>query len=285
MRTVCFLSMDDLTGYVFDDELAFAPLAKLGIAVETLSWRQRTHKWSEFDAVVIRTTWDYQRFPEEFLSVLAEIEAATELYNPLGVVRWNFDKIYLRELAENGVNIVPTLFETQYSAENFAVWLDRLKVPELIIKPRVSATAEHTFRLREFDPTLSESFEQRPFLVQPFLDAIVNEGEYSLFYFGGEYSHAILKEAKTDDFRVQEEHGGIITSIEAADAMKDAATQALAAIAEPLLYARVDLVRNVRGGFQLMELELIEPALYFRMSERSATLFAEKLDLQLRRSR
>jgi len=274
--------MDDLTGYVFDDELAFEPLAKLGIEVETFSWRQRERKWSEFDAVVIRTTWDYQRFPEEFLSVLAEIEAATRLQNPLSIVRWNFDKIYLRELAEKGVSIVPTLFETQYSAENFAAWLDKLNVQELILKPRVSATAEHTFRLQEFDATVAESFKDRAFLVQPFLDSIVNEGEYSLFYFDGEYSHAILKEPKPDDFRVQEEHGGIITAIDATDEMRTAASQALAAVAEPLLYARVDLVRSASGGFQLMELELIEPALYFRMSERSATLFAEKLDLQMR---
>jgi len=276
--------MDDLTGYVFDDELAIEPLAKLGITVETLSWRQTARKWSEFDAVVIRTTWDYQRYADEFLSVLAKIEAATRLFNPLSVVRWNFDKIYLRELAEKGVKIVPTLFETQYSAENFAAWQDTLNSRELIIKPRVSATAEHTFRLCEFDPAVAESFERRPFLVQPFLDTIVNEGEYSLFYFDGEYSHAILKEPKQHDFRVQEEHGGIITAIEATDAMKDAASQALGAVSEPLLYARVDLVRDDIGGFQLMELELIEPALYFRMCERSPTFFAEKLELRMRSS-
>ncbi|MEZ5422091.1 MAG: hypothetical protein R2682_03225 [Pyrinomonadaceae bacterium] len=274
--------MDDLTGYVFDDELAIEPLAKLGIAVETLSWRQTAREWSEFDAVVIRTTWDYQRFAEEFLNVLAKIEAATRLLNPLSVVRWNFDKIYLRELSEKGVRIVPTLFETQYSAENFAAWQETLSSQELIIKPRVSATAEHTFRLCEFDPAVSESFEHRPFLVQPFLDTIVNEGEYSLFYFDGEYSHAILKEPKQHDFRVQEEHGGIPTPVEATDAMKDAASQALGAVSEPLLYARVDLVRDDRGGFQLMELELIEPALYFRMDARSPQLFAEQLDKRMR---
>lgn len=274
--------MDDLTGYVFDDELAIEPLEKLGIAVETLSWRQTSRKWSEFDAVVIRTTWDYQRFPVEFLGVLAEIEAATRLYNPLSVVRWNFDKIYLRELSEKCVSIVPTLFETQYSPENFAAWHDTLSSQELIIKPRVSATAEHTFRLCEFDPAVSESFEHRPFLVQPFLDTIVNEGEYSLFYFDGEYSHAILKAPKQHDFRVQEEHGGIPTPVEATDAMKDAASQALAAVAEPLLYARVDLVRDDNNEFALMELELIEPALYFRMDARSPQLFAEQLDKRMR---
>lgn len=274
--------MDDLTGYVFDDELAIEPLEKLDIAVETVSWRQTARDWKEFDAVVIRTTWDYQRFAPQFLEVLGRIEAATRLFNPLAVVNWNFDKIYLRELADKGVSVVPTLFETRYSAETFAKWIDKLNSRELIVKPRVSATAEHTYRLSEFDPELCESFETRPFLVQPFLDTIINDGEYSLFYFNGEYSHAILKEPKPQDFRVQEEHGGIITAIEATDAMKSAASRALAAVRDPLLYARIDLVRDALDGFQLMELELIEPALYFRMDERSPILFAEHLDIQMR---
>lgn len=267
--------MDDLTGYVSDDELAVGPLADRGIAVDTLSWRQRTQEWSDFDAVVIRTTWDYQRFANDFLAVLDEIERSTRLLNPASVVRWNFDKIYLKELSGNAVKIVPTLFETHFSAENFAAWLEEFETPELIVKPRVSATAEHTYRLRKFDAALTESFEARPFLVQPFLETIVSEGEYSLFYFNGEFSHAILKEPKLHDFRVQEEHGGIITAIAPTDEMRSAASTALAAVAEPLLYARVDLVRDALGGFQLMELELIEPALYLRMDREAPTRFAD----------
>ena len=267
--------MDDLTGYVSDDELAVGPLAERGIAVETLSWRQRTQEWSDFDAVVIRTTWDYQRFPKDFLAVLDEIERSTRLLNPASVVRWNFDKIYLKQLSENGVKIVPTIFETHFSSENFDSWLVAFATPELIIKPRVSATAEHTYRLRTFDAALTESFEARPFLVQPFLENVVSEGEYSLFYFNGEFSHAILKAPKAQDFRVQEEHGGVITAIEATDEMKAAASTALATVAEPLLYARVDLVRDALGGFQLMELELIEPALYLRMDKEAPARFAD----------
>lgn len=270
--------MDDLAGYVSDDELAIEPLAGRGIEVETLSWRQTANKWSDFDAVVIRTTWDYQRFPNEFLSVLGEIEAATRLLNPVSVVRWNFDKIYLKELSENGVKIVPTLFETHFSTENFAAWLEEFAVSELIIKPRVSATAEHTYRLREFDAAFSESFENRPFLVQPFLETVVSEGEYSLFYFNGEFSHAILKSPKPQDFRVQEEHGGIITAIEATDEMRAAASNALSVVSEPLLYARVDLVRDALGGFYLMELELIEPALYLRMDAEAPRRFAKAVE-------
>ncbi len=273
--------MDDLSGYVSDDELAIEPLRELDIVVETLSWRQTGRDWGEFDAVVIRTPWDYQRSPERFIAVLDEIGSATRLLNPVNIVRWNFDKLYLRELSQKGVRIVPTLFESVYGPDRFAAWSDELACSELIVKPRVSATAENTFRVSEFEPSLVSIFETRPFLVQPFLTSIVDEGEYSLFYFNGELSHAIVKRAKQDDFRVQEEHGGSPSPIEATDAMRQTADAALAAIGVQLLYARVDLIRDRSGEFGIMELELIEPALYLRMESGAPERFARAIEARL----
>jgi glutathione synthase/RimK-type ligase-like ATP-grasp enzyme len=114
-------------------------------------------------------------------------------------------------------------------------------------------------------------------MVQPFVNAIVDEGEYSLFYFGGVYSHTILKSPKRGDFRVQEEHGGRITAVAPEHDLRETADNIVASISQ-LLYARVDLVRNDSGKFLLMELELIEPALYFRMDEESPRRFATALD-------
>src|SRR4051794_27075615 len=108
MREVCFLSMDSLEGYVADDDLAIGPLTDLGWRVSTLSWRQSTQAWSYFDAVIIRTTWDYQRTPSAFLNVLEAISASTRLENPLSVVRWNLEKTYLRTLQAAGVSAVKT---------------------------------------------------------------------------------------------------------------------------------------------------------------------------------
>ena len=113
------------------------------------------------------------------------------------------------------------------------------------------------------------------------MPAIVSEGEYSLFYFGGAFSHAINKRPKTDDFRVQEEHGGIITAIEPDARMRRAGDRAIETIDRDLLYARVDLIRDARQEFFLMELELIEPALYFRMDPRSPRFFAEVFDRRM----
>lgn len=273
MSKVCFLSMDNMGSYVADDHLAIEPLNELGIKVERHSWRQTATRWSDFDAVIIRTPWDYQRSPNEFLQVLNNIESQTRLANSAAIAEWNFDKRYMHELETQGVPIVPTLWDQVYNAESLESWQRTLSADELVVKPVVSATAMHTYRLKAFDPSLAELFATTDFIVQPFVPAIVNEGEFSLFYLNGVYSHAILKAPKLDDFRVQEEHGGIITSTEPNEAMIVAAENVLAKVREKLLYARVDLVRH-NDRFALMELELIEPALYLRMDAAAPRRFA-----------
>lgn len=271
--------MDDMAGYVSDDELAIGPLNDLGWQVDTISWRYQAVDWDRFDLVVMRTTWDYQKFPAEFIDALKKIDGSkARLENPLDIVEWNLDKRYLRDLDNRGVGIVPTIWDPVYSATDFQSWLETLQTDELILKPTVSATAQNTFRLRKFDPQLVTIFADRPFMVQPFLRSIVDEGEYSLFLFNGELSHAILKAPKPGDFRVQEEHGGIITRTEADEGLRMAAQNALDAIGQHLLYARVDLVRYIDDEFVLMELELIEPALYLRMDESAPERFAIAID-------
>ncbi len=284
MKRVCFLSTDNLDGYTFDDDLAVEPLRRLNWQVETISWRNGSVDWNDFTAVVIRTTWDYQHHVNEFLNVLKTINASSaRLENPLDVIRWNLSKTYLRDLEERGCRIVPTVWDQTYSQSDFDRWLELLNTDELIIKPLISATAQHTYRLKQYDPSLTETFRSREFMLQPFMPSIVTEGEYSLFYFGGEFSHAINKAPKASDFRVQEEHGGLITAVKRPDAkLLKAGQQALRFIDQELLYARADLVRDGDNEFALMELELIEPALYFRMDARSPQFFAEQFDKRIR---
>jgi glutathione synthase/RimK-type ligase-like ATP-grasp enzyme len=270
--------MDDLGGYVSDDELAIEPLAELGYAVTMMSWRQKERVWSDFEAVIIRTPWDYQTRADDFLNVLHDIERASRLFNPLRIVKWNLRKTYLQELANNGCSVVPSIWPESYGPAEFCSWKDGLATDELIIKPVVSATAEHTYRLRVYDPELENVFTGRPFLVQPFLSSIIDEGEYSLFFFNGELSHAINKSPEHGDFRVQEEHGGVITAIEPLTEMIEGATPALRAVGETLLYARVDLARDDSGHLVIMELELIEPSLYLRMDPVAPRRFASAID-------
>lgn len=285
MQKICFLSTDNLDGYVFDDVLAIEPLRKLGWEVNTISWRDKLIDWNDFSAVIIRTTWDYQKSPDEFLKVLRKInDSKARLENSLKTVEWNLSKLYLRELESRDVKIVPTIWdEKDVSETKFGDWLNCFQTDEIIIKPIISATAEYTYRLKKFLPELSEIFENRPFMVQKFLPNIVTEGEFSLFYFGGNYSHTILKTPKPKDFRVQEEHGGIITAITPSAKLLNTAVKILSLIEPTPLYVRIDFVRDHRDDFCLMELELIEPALYLRMDKNAPQIFAETIDKWLKK--
>ncbi len=276
--------MDNLAGYVSDDELAIEPLEKLGWIVKTVSWRDKTVDWNDFAAVIIRTTWDYQKFPVEFIEVLRKIDASTaRLENSLKIVEWNLSKTYLRELESKQIKIVPTIWdEKSVTFDDFQRWKLFFNTDEIIIKPIVSATAEYTYRLTEFLPELTEVFANKPFMVQPFMPKIVEEGEFSLFYFGGKYSHTILKSPKAKDFRVQEEHGGIITQVSPSAKLSATAQKVFNQINENLLYARIDFVRDANDNFCLMELELIEPALYLRTAENAPQFFAETVDKRLK---
>lgn len=271
--------MDDMGHYVADDDLAIAPLGALGWDVATVSWRDGAVDWNAFEIVVIRTPWDYQRSPADFLEVLAKIDSSSaRLENPLDVVKWNLDKRYLRDLEDRGLRIVPTIWDGVYDERSFTAWMADLSCDELIIKPTVSATAEHTYRMTGFDASLVEVFAERSFMVQPFLETIVTEGEYSLFYFNGEYSHTILKSPKAMDFRVQEEHGGEITAVQPSLELSGAGRRAFEKISPSPLYARVDLVRDRENEFALIELELIEPALYLRMDADAPQRFASAIN-------
>lgn len=270
--------MDSLDGFVSDDHLAIGPLREVGWEVSFVSWRDPAPQWDRFESVVIRTPWDYQSDPDSFIRTLETIEAAgPRLENPLPLVRWNLDKRYLRELEAKGIRTVPTIYDSGMPNRTaFDEWMSRFGVDELIIKPTVSATAQDTFRLKHWDPDISSVFSNRSFMIQPFLNGIVEEGEYSLFYFNGRYSHTILKAPELGDFRVQEEHGGAISRAEPESRML-AAAEAINRIVSPVpLYTRIDLVRERDGGFALMELELIEPALYLRMDTEAPTRFARE---------
>jgi hypothetical protein len=278
--------MDNLEGYVNDDALAYAPLRALGWDVEAIPWRRPGVDWSRFRIVVIRSTWDNQHAPAAFLAALDQIrQSGARLENPLDLVRWNLEKTYLRDLEQRGVPIVPTVWGSEVGRVDESALRERLVADEVVLKPLIGANADHTYRLAPGSPAWAEAaatFELRAFLAQPFLPGVVTEGEYSLFFFAGQFSHAVLKTPRPSDFRVQEEHGGRIRSISPACELMAAGEGAMAAIGQVPLYARADFIRLGQGGFVLMELELIEPSLYLRMDEGAAERFASAVDRSCR---
>ncbi|WP_076012079.1 ATP-grasp domain-containing protein [Alteromonas abrolhosensis] len=282
MPSVSFLSTDNLEDFFVYDELLIPYFNDRDWSVETISWHKKAENWDRFDYVIVRSTWDYQQHAEAFLACLEEIEASTAtLLNPLSLIRWNIEKHYLKDLQDKGVPIVKTQWESAYDNSVINDAFSSFKCDTLVVKPTLSANADDTFKLSQADwheqqQVLSDTFNQRDFMVQPFLKSVVDEGEYSLFYFDGKYSHAIKKVPQQGDFRVQEEHGGSLHLISAVQEQLDIAQKALSAMPCNALYARVDLVRQ-DNQWAVMELELIEPSLYFNLDEQSPLRFVEAL--------
>jgi glutathione synthase/RimK-type ligase-like ATP-grasp enzyme len=283
MKRCAFLTLDERDDFVIDDDHAIEPLASQGWRVSTVSWRQAVEPWAAFDAVIIRSTWDYWNDVPAFLEVLAEINRQTRLANPLSLVHWNLAKTYLRDLAGKGVGIVPTLWLDALHGRSPAQCAERLETDHLVIKPVVGANGQDAFRFsRDEDPVrwseIAARFPGRACMVQPFMPNVLSEGEYSLFFFSGEFSHAILKVPAAGEFRSQEERGAEVLSVRPEDGLLRRAQQTLAAVTQPPLYARIDMVRNAVGDFDVMELELIEPSLYLRTDADAPARFAQAID-------
>ncbi|MFQ3207046.1 MAG: glutathione synthase/RimK-type ligase-like ATP-grasp enzyme [Glaciecola sp.] len=279
MRKVAILTTDHLEEFFVYDRLLEAPLKSLGWELTEVSWHAKNHNWDQYDAVIVRSTWDYQAHCQDFLACLQVIDnSSAVLCNSMSLIEWNISKRYLKELENKGVPIIPTLWADELQESNFAAAFAKFDCDEIVIKPYISANADGTYRLTpaqitEQLPSIMQEYKGRSAMIQPFLTSILDEGEYSLFYFNSQYSHAICKQPAKGDFRVQEEHGGQLTSIEPSKAMFAIAEQTIDALPEEALYGRVDIV-SLNGTLMIIEVELIEPSLYFNMDDASAEFFA-----------
>ena len=258
---------------------AFAPL---GVTIEPVFWQDDGTDWSRFSAVLPLLAWNYPQATDVFLARVAEIEASGAcLLNDGDVIRANMDKGYLAELARRGAPVPSTLAVEACSPEVILASFDTLNADEIIIKPRIGAGAWRQARLKRGEPVPSaDVLPPAAALIQPFLPAVTEEGELSLLYFGGRFSHALIKRPKAGDYRTQGQHGAVETGIDAPEGALEAAEAVLAkADGTPLTYARVDLVRGTDGHWLLMELELIEPWLYLTLDRQEgkhgAKLFAQ----------
>lgn len=279
-KKCAFLTTDNVGAYTVDDQLAYEPLLQYGWETQAVSWHNKID-WQQFDVVIIRSTWDYQNNINQFVSVLEKInQSSICLANSLDIVKWNLYKTYLIELQKKDIPIVPTEFGRNLSVSKMKSLFNTLQTANVVVKPLIGASAEDTYWISE-SITLDElelvtsRFQNREYLAQPFMNYIIDEGEYSLIFFNGEYSHALLKTPKRQDFRVQEFHGGTIKVVVPSHKLIEVAQKAIASLQIVPLYARADLVRSHADNFVLMELELIEPNLYFRTNENAPTRFAQ----------
>ncbi|MEU4292391.1 hypothetical protein AB0E63_29550 [Kribbella sp. NPDC026596] len=237
-------------------------------------WTDPSVDWSGYDAVLLRSVWDYHRRYDEFTEWLAQLDkAGVPVLNDSGLVRWNGDKRYLLELRERGVAIVPSQVAAGACLREVVAGLTG---QEIVVKPIVGASALHTIRGLAGSAELDRALDELPdlvYLVQPFQSEILTGGEWSLMFIDGEYTHAVVKRPAAGDYRVQEHHGGHSILIDPAPAVLDGARTALEAAGATPAYARVDGV-VVNGRFLLMELELIEPYLFLPHSPQATQKLA-----------
>lgn len=268
------LTADHLSHEDHETASLAAELAALGVASEFLPWTDPAVGRSGAELALIRSTWDYTTRLPEFLAFLATLPMP--VVNAVDVVRWNCHKGYLTELATAGAPVVPTALIRAGSPAR----LPDLGADEVIVKPASSAGARGVGRFASSSPAAAEHLAallaSGDALVQPFLPD-VTEGERSLVFLGGTYSHAVRKTPAAGDFRVQEQYGGVIVPHVASAAERAAAGAALAAVpggADGLLYARVDLIGPGDAPL-IMELELIEPELFLPHAPGSAAVLAK----------
>jgi len=283
-----FLTMADPGDFVMDYELGIGPLTDLGWQVDTVPWREPGTDWDQYDAVYLCTPWDYPDHFDEFVAVLDRIDASSALLvNERSLVNWNMRKTYLRDLEAKGADIVPSVWCAGFDAAAVPGWFEAHATDTVIVKPEVGANAKDTFVLRDpidadTEALLATVFTNRPFFVQPFVANIQTEGEYSLFYLGGNFSHAILKTPQAGDYRSQEEYGSEVRSVEPEAGLRAAGDRIIEQVSPQPAYVRVDLVRGADGRFLLMELELIEPSLYLRTDAGAPARFAAAFDAHCR---
>ena len=250
-----------------------APLFEEGIFVEDRIWTQATDL-AEFDLVLPLLAWGYPRAHARWLETVRRWEAQrVRLQNPASVLGWNSDKLYLGRLAARGVPVVPTLYGDRVDAAFLEEAAGRFGAERLVAKPQVSSGAWQTVRWSRGEPLVAGP--DGAAMVQPYLPSIEKEGELSLLFFGGRFSHAVRKRPQPGDFRVQPEHDGIIAACDPEPEELAVAARILGAVEEDLLYARVDLVRGLSGAPELIELELIEPDLYLGFDAGQGTAFAD----------
>lgn len=285
-RRIAFATSADLPSIQPDDAYLAAMLERFGIEPVSCIWNDPMVDWSGFEAVLIRTIWDYFKCPRHFMAWLDRLDAlGVPTINDSRLLRWNSDKRYLFELARHDVAIIPTRLA---GGADLPALLESMPIQQVVIKPTVSGGAWQTLRGRGGDRGFMQAISTLPveldYLVQPFVPEIVCAGEWSLLYFAGEFSHAVLKRPAVGDYRVQSEHGGSTAASRPDPATLVAAAQALAAVTalghEVPDYARVDGV-ICAGRFLLMELELIEPSLFLEGEPQAAARLAGQLAARL----
>ena len=254
-----------------DENLLIAEFESLGHSAYNIIWSDKSVNWNEYDIAIIRSTWDYIDRFEEFLSVLSEINASTcKLYNPYKTILWNSDKNYIFDLGKWGIPVVPTYKASVSDLKELKSGFEKNGIKEIIFKPVIGGGGADVHRtdieeMIDKHKILTEKQPQYEYLIQPLVESVMTEGEYSFVYIGRELSHVLLKKPAEGNFLSHLMYGG---SIEKVIPEEDDILQAeyiLNRLVPDFLYVRLDLLR-IDKKLSVIEVELIEPILFFNLA-------------------
>jgi glutathione synthase/RimK-type ligase-like ATP-grasp enzyme len=262
-----------------DDRHLLHALRAAGLEAEPAVWEDPHYDWSAARLAVIRSAWDYSFRRDQFVAWAERAARGTTLWNSAPVVRWNTHKRYLCDLAERGVSAVPTVVLEAGSRLELDEILDRHGWGDAVVKAAVAQSGRYALSVPRDQRArgrahLARLLPHEDMLVQPYLPSVATAGEISLVFVEGECTHAVRKRAAAGDFRVHDDYGGTVDLESPGPAHLATARAALAAVGEPVHYARVDLVEGPAGEPMIMEFELVEPELFFRWSPAAAARFA-----------
>jgi glutathione synthase/RimK-type ligase-like ATP-grasp enzyme len=272
---ICFVTCGRWPEISESDRLAQQALEARGAVVEGRPWDVPGTTFDGFDAVILRSNWEYHLAPARFRDWLDGLErAGARIWNPPDLVRWNLSKRYLIALHAAGVLTVPTVLLEAGTRHDLEALMARHGWRRAVVKPEFGASA-HDTRLVTPDVIVDRASGAHAdsVLVQPFLEEIQTRGEWSLIFIDSVFTHAVIKRPAAGDFRVQPRLGGSLQAGRPPDGVLAAAGAAMAALPHPSLYARIDGVET-RDGFQIMEVEVNEPGLFFTHAPQAAERLA-----------
>ena len=271
-----------------EDGLVAEALENEELRVTIKSWSDNEFDWASTKYILVRTPWDYFERSNEFMDWFDLTNQKSTFINSAELIRWNFDKSYLKGLQQKGITIPKTYFICKGSQLTLKKALELAEdtfgrtCNAWVLKPCVAGGAFNTFKfvvseINEYEERFEQLISVADFMLQEFQESIVDRGEVSLVFFGTTFSHAVIKRAKPGDFRVQDDYGGTVALHEASQEEIDFSLKVLMACDELPLYSRVDIFMDNDGNLALAELEIFEPELWFRFQPKSATVLAQAI--------
>ena len=283
--TVAIASFAERPDLRADDAFLRKAMEAIGIRPVPVVWDDDSVTWSEFDACLIRSVSDYHLKQEAFLDWLQRLSSVLQVWNEPELVAWNTDKSYLRQLSSHGVPIIPTRWLKKGSRVRLGDLLEAHGWDDVILKPIVGLAAQRLLRVNgignEDQAALDDLLADYGVMAQPFLPSVVKRGETSLIFIAGELTHTVRKRAGEGDFRVQRCWGGTSALCQPTAAELEVADRTMALLSPSPIFARIDLVEGPSGPC-LIELELIEPDLFFREMPKAAGHLANAIATTLR---